>query len=81
MIGALGISVPLGEEEESYEWEIYADGTYATLLTTILTSAPTATYSAADQVIDFGSIQNPVYCRVHQVSATVGAGYDLEMAV
>ncbi len=78
VVGTLGISVPLGEDSEAYRLDIYADGTYATVIVSIDTTSPTADYSAADQTTDFGSPQAVIYCRVYQISATVGDGYVLE---
>lgn len=80
MIGALGISVPLGEDSEAYAVEIYSDGTYSTLLRTISVSSPTADYSAADQVADGLTPGDPVHAKVYQISATVGRGYPLTQA-
>lgn len=73
--------VPLGEDSEAYEVEIWDSG-YATLKRTItgLTSA-TASYTTAEQTTDFGSAQSTVYCRVYQLSASVGRGYKLEGTV
>lgn len=68
--------VPIGETTEAYEVEIY-DATYTTLKRTItgLTSA-TASYTAAQQITDFGAPQSTVYWKVYQISATVGRGYE-----
>jgi len=69
--------VPLGEDSEAYEVEIYSSNTYATLKRTITgISAQTTSYTAADQTTDFGSAQATVYFIVYQVSATVGRGYE-----
>lgn len=75
--GSGGISTPLDDTSESYDVEIY-DATYTTLKRTIygVTSA-TATYTAAQQVADFGSLQTTVYAKVYQVSSSVGRGYAL----
>lgn len=80
MIGALGISVPLGEDSEAYEVDIYADGTYAAVLRTISATSATCAYSAADQTTDGLTPGDPVYARVYQLSAIVGRGYSLEQA-
>lgn len=77
MIGTLGISVPLGEDAESYTVKLYAAG-YGTLKRTITATSATAAYSAADQTADFGSPQATVYARVYQNSAQVGLGNTLE---
>ena len=75
--GPLGSVVPLGETSESYQVAIW-NSTFTTLKRTITVSAAAATYTAEQQVTDFGSIQSSIYVRVHQVSATVGAGYALQ---
>jgi hypothetical protein len=75
-------TVPVGEASEAYEVDIFADGTYAVLKRTLTgITTPTATYSAANQVADFGSLQATVYARVYQLSATVGRGTKVEGAL
>ena len=70
-----GVEVALGEDSELYEVEVY-DSSYTTLVCTFtLLTAPTVTYTAADQTTDFGSPQATVYVKVYQVSATVGRGF------
>jgi hypothetical protein len=63
--------VPLGEAAEAYEVDVM-DG--STVVRTIATTTPTATYTAAEQTTDFGAPQASVTIRVHQVSAVVGRG-------
>lgn len=72
------IDAELGEASESYDLEIYADGTYASIKRTFseLTSAA-ATYTAAQQVTDFGSQQATLYVRIYQRSSAVGRGFPL----
>ena len=67
-----GVGIPLGEESELYEVDIL-DG--STVVRTIEVTSPTASYSAADQVADFGSVQSSVDVRIYQLSAVVGRGY------
>jgi len=83
MIGSLGISLPLGEELERYEIDIYTDDTYSTLAraTPIVATSATVAYSAADQTTDGLTPGDPVYARAYQISATVGRGYKLEATV
>lgn len=45
-----------------------------TVKRTITTTAPTAAYSSADQVVDFGSAQNAVVIAVYQINAVTGRG-------
>ena len=70
-----GMPAPLGESSESYEVEIW-DSTWTALKRTIAgLSSAAATYTNAQQVTDFGSVQKLIYVRVYQLSATVGRGY------
>lgn len=72
--------VPLGEAAESYEVEIWDSG-YSTLKRTIAgLSAQTTTYTAAQQITDFGSEQATVYWKAFQLSATRGRGYEAQGA-
>jgi uncharacterized membrane protein YgcG len=67
--------VPLGEDSEQYNVEIW-DAAYATLKRTLgAVSSPTATYAAADETADFGSPQSALYLKVYQLSSIVGRGY------
>ncbi|MEB3214614.1 MAG: hypothetical protein VKL39_24910, partial [Leptolyngbyaceae bacterium] len=67
-----GVDIPLGEESERYEVEIL-DG--STVVRTIATTSPPASYSAAEQTADFGSPQSSVAVKLYQLSAVVGRGY------
>jgi hypothetical protein len=69
------VDVPMTETVEAYEWDIYEDGTYATVVSTLASSLPTVDYSAAAQTTDFGSPQAEVFFKVYQLSANVGRGY------
>jgi hypothetical protein len=57
----------------NYEIDIRNAGDTATLRTSTVT-APTATYTAAEQTTDFGSPQGSIRVRVFQISETVGRG-------
>lgn len=66
---------PLGETSELYVVKIFADGTYTTIKRTISgITIQTTTYTAANQVTDFGSAQATIYWSVCQVSSTIGNG-------
>jgi hypothetical protein len=67
-----GADVPLGEEQERYEVDILDSGT---VVRTIEATSPAVTYSAADQISDFGATQASVTVAVHQISATIGRGH------
>lgn len=70
--------VPLGEESEEYEVEIW-NSTYTVLHRTFTgLTTPEAIYTAAEQIEDFGSAQSTVYVRIFQISSVVGRGYALE---
>ena len=74
------INVPLGEETESYEIEIW-NSTFTTLKRTILSATPTATYTAADQTTDFGAGQTTLYVKIYQMSSRVGRGFALTATI
>jgi len=64
--------VPLGETSESYSIDVMA----GTLVKRTLTSAtPTVSYTAAQQVTDFGSNQSSVLINCYQISGTIGRGF------
>lgn len=63
--------VPMSEEVEAYEVDIY-DG--PTVVRTISTTSPSATYSQTQQIEDFGTEQTLLSWRVYQLSATYGRG-------
>jgi len=76
------LDLPMSEASEAYELVIYTDGTFGTVKRTVTgITSETYTYSAANQVTDFGSTQATVYVRVFQVSAVVGRGYPAQGAV
>jgi hypothetical protein len=63
--------VPLAEDSESYEIDIY-DG--ASVVRTLSASSPQATYTLAQQTADFGGQQWSVSIVVYQRSARFGRG-------
>lgn len=71
-VWADGVDVPLNEESERYEVDVMNG---ANVVRTFPTTTPTASYSAAQQVVDFGSAQSSVSVRVFQLSASVGRGW------
>jgi outer membrane lipoprotein SlyB len=62
----------LSELSEAYEVDILSG---STVVRTLSTSTPTVSYSAANQTIDFGSIQSSVNVKIYQLSSYVGRGY------
>lgn len=75
------IDAQLGEASESYEMDIFSDGTYTTLKRTLTSTTPTVAYTSAQQVTDFGGNQATLYVKVYQLSATVGRGYALTQSI
>jgi len=75
------VDATLGESSESYEVDIYSDGTYTTLKRTLTASTGTVAYTSAQQVTDFGSNQATIYLKIYQLSATVGRGYALTQSI
>lgn len=64
--------VDLSELSEAYEVDILSG---STVVRTLSTTTPTATYSSSNQVADFGSNQTNVNVKIYQVSGYVGRGY------
>ena len=64
--------VPLGEDSEQYTVDILS-GTG--VVRTLNATTPSALYTAADELADFGAAQTSLSVRVTQLSATVGAGF------
>lgn len=70
------VDAGLGEMAEAYDVEIYGESGYTTLKRTISgLSSSAASYTSAQQVSDFGSVQSTIYVKVYQLSAVVGRGY------
>jgi len=65
------VEVPLGEAREHYEIDVL-DGT--AVLRTLTASSPSVTYTAADQVVDFGASPSSVAVRISQLSESFGRG-------
>ncbi len=67
------IDVPLAEEFEKYDIEIYKDNSVIRTLNT--NNINCVQYSATDQINDFGNIQTELNLAIYQLSAIVGRGY------
>jgi hypothetical protein len=65
------VEVPLGEDSERYELGIF-DG--ETELHTEIVNAPSWLYPAAQELVDFGGLQQDIGLSLRQLSATVGRG-------
>lgn len=65
------VEVPLGEASEAYEVEILDGGD---VVRAMAADAAAVTYTAAQQVADFGTLPDAIGVRVRQISATGGPG-------
>jgi hypothetical protein len=65
------VDVPLAEDSESYEVDIYSG---SSIVRTLQSSVPQATYTLAQQTADFGSQQWSLTVAVYQLSAVFGRG-------
>lgn len=75
------VDATLGEASESYEIDIFSDSSYTTIERTLTATAQTVEYTNAQQVTDFGAVQDSLYVKIYQLSATVGRGYPLAGAI
>lgn len=73
-----GTDIALSEEAADYEVDIVRSGS---VVRTLSVSAQAATYTAAQQVTDFGSVQAALSVVVYQVSASVGRGAGVEATI
>lgn len=67
------VDAPLSESFERYEVEVINGVDVVRTISGL--SSPTASYSSAEQIADFGSIQSSVSLRVYQISEAIGRGY------
>lgn len=65
--------LPLAEAAEAYEVDILDGG--GTVVRTLASSTPAVTYTAEQQVADFGAQRASVSARIYQLSASVGRGH------
>ena len=74
--------MPLNEDAELYDVELYDGPGGALLLTFTDLTAETATYTAAQITADgFGAPPDPLTLKVFQKSAQVGRGFSLEKTI
>ncbi len=66
------VDVPLSEATESYVVQIW-DATFTNCARILTSSTPSVTYTAADQVTDFGATQLTIFVTVGQIG-TIGLG-------
>ena len=69
-----GVGGPVNEQAEQYQIDIMG-GSPSVVKRTLTVSTPTAVYTAAMQVADFGGAQSSLCVHVYQISAAVGRGW------
>ena len=67
------VDVPLNEASELYDVDIMNGVTVVRSFVDL--ASTTATYTAAQQIADFGIVQSSISIKVYQKSAMVGRGY------
>jgi hypothetical protein len=72
------VDIPLAEESERYEVDIMNG---SIVVRTLTSTTPLTSYSAANQISDFGSVQSSLTIRVYQLSAMVGRGIAAQATV
>jgi hypothetical protein len=70
-----GVDVPLNEQSEAYDVAVMAGAVEKRV---IAATNPSATYTAAQQIEDFGAVQSSITVRIYQRSAIVGRGHVLQ---
>jgi hypothetical protein len=71
--------IPLDERLESYEMDIYKNGTVIRTLSG--SSGPILTYPSALELSDFGTVQTILTVRLYQISDVVGRGMPLAVTL
>lgn len=69
----LGTAIPVGETTEQYEIDMA--GTDGVVVRTLTATTSSLTYTEAQQIEDFGSIQQQITATVYQMSSVVGRGF------
>lgn len=72
------IDVPLSEVAENYQIDVMSSGAVKRTLTA---TTGNVSYTAEQQVIDFGSKQEALTVKIYQMSDKVGRGYEKEETV
>ena len=76
-----GVAVPLGETSESYDVEVWNSDYSALKRTFSALSSLSIQYTNAQQVTDFGSVQDTLYLKSYQVSPSVGRGFPYTQSI
>lgn len=71
--------VPLNEDAEAYEVDIYVDEN--TIVRTLTSSTTTVQYLNADILADFGSIPSSLLISVYQISSKVDRGFSVRKTI
>jgi hypothetical protein len=75
------VDIDVGESPEAYQFDICEDDTYAVVKRTVngelVTRGADYTYTAAEQIEDFGVEQNTVSYVAYMMSSVVGRGYPM----
>lgn len=74
---ASSVDVPLGEASELYEIEIFNGLGFSSVLRTVQSTVADFTYTAAQQIADFGVTQSSISVRIYQIGRA-GRGYSLQ---
>ncbi len=75
------VDLPASDTPESYDLEVMDSSVGTTVKRTFSNlSTPSASYTAAQQVTDFGSAQNPVNVKIYQ-NGRYGRGYTYRISV
>jgi len=75
-----GVAQTSGETTEQYSVQV-CSADYATVYRTIMTSSPSFSYTATQQVADFGDLAESLYLSARQVSSVFGLGYPRQSTV
>jgi hypothetical protein len=76
-----GVDAGLGETAEQYRVRIYSTIAFGLVVREVTASSPTYTYTAAQQVADFGATQETIYIAVAQISSAVGPGAETQRII
>ena len=72
------VDVPLAEDAEAYEIDVFRDGQVARRLTSAQTSI---LYTQAQEIADFGTVQSALALGIAQMSAVAGRGFERRVTV
>lgn len=72
------VDVPLSEDMEAYEVDVFRDGQVARRLTS---AQPSIVYTQAQEIADFGSAQSTLALGIAQMSAAAGRGFERNVTV